>query len=74
LIRLVFAAAVGSLLWAGCASPRTTYYQNTSAGLAPVDLMTQTADTHPEWRVGIKNSIGTYPADSAIDEAAGFQR
>lgn len=70
LIRLVLAAAIGSLLWAGCASPRANH-QDASAELAPVDLLTSKADTHSKWQAGLNNSIRINPA---VDEAAGAQR
>jgi hypothetical protein len=78
LVRFVVAAAFGSLLWAGCAAPRT-YYVDATADSQPVDLTKRRADTHPESRSALEQYGGLgqvveAPAPVIIDEAAGAQR
>jgi hypothetical protein len=79
LVRLVVAAAFGSLLWAGCASERT-YYTDSSVNLRPVDLTEWRVDTHPERQNAAENYAGwnqtvEVPVDgSTINEAAGARR
>jgi hypothetical protein len=75
LVRFVLAAAIGSLLWAGCASPDQNNYSMTDN--RPVDLTKRYADTHPERRTGLDDrrmEIYEVPADSTIEEAAGSDR
>ncbi|HWD19233.1 MAG TPA: hypothetical protein VHB20_08130 [Verrucomicrobiae bacterium] len=50
-VRIVLAATLGSIFWAGCAStqPGPRMVENTT------DLRAAGPDTHPEWRTGAYN-------------------
>ena len=75
-VRLVVAAVVGSLLWAGCASPRT-YYVDATPETKPADLTKRRADTHPERRTGLEHYAGwqrVVETPTEIEEAAGAVR
>lgn len=77
LARLVVAATFGSLLWAGCASPRTTNYVDATAERTPVDLTQRRSDTYPAARTGLDHYTGrdsVIEVPVVIDEAAGTER
>ena len=74
-VRLVFAAAFGSLLWAGCSTP----HSSDMAG--PVDLLKRRPDTHPEFRLGLDDHSSSGPVvnvipvtSDTVNEAAGAER
>ncbi len=79
LLRIVAAATFGSLLWVGCASPKSDYAA-TSPGTAPLDLTKRRPDTHPELSLGLDRSqtvrtVVDIPWDSdVLNEAAGSER
>lgn len=79
LVRLVVAAAFGSLLWAGCATERA-YYTDSPVNLRPIDLTERRANTRPESQTGAEKNAGwdggfDTPAENPnIREASGAQR
>lgn len=77
LIRFVLAAAIGSLLWAGCASPDTDSYTHNYNHNRPVDFTKHRADTYPERRTGLHDhQVDVYevPTGVIINEAAAAER
>lgn len=72
--RFVVAVAFGSLLWAGCASPRNDSIVGTLDS-RPIDLTEFRADTYPEHRNAAFQSqhvVDVY--NPVITEAAGAER
>ena len=79
LLRVVVTATFGSLLWAGCSSPRSDY-ATVSPESAPLDLTKRRPDTHPELSAGMdrpqaSRTVIDGPWDyPVVDEAAGSER